>query len=77
MVWYKKKNKSKKLSSHKKNEYTNLQEQIIDLLKEKEMGIDELLVVLNLDIAKLNSILFELELAGYIIQYPGPIFALK
>ncbi|MCK4257534.1 MAG: DNA-processing protein DprA [Halanaerobiales bacterium] len=67
-----------KISPRGKNlKYTAVQEQIITLLKEREMGIDELVGALNLDISKLNAILLELELLGLVIQYPGPIFALN
>ncbi|AZR72360.1 DNA protecting protein DprA [Anoxybacter fermentans] len=56
--------------------FTNLQAQIMALLKTGEMSLDQLIEELNVDPARLNTALFELELLGKITQLPGLKFAI-
>ena len=63
-------------SGVKAPELTATQTKVVHILAAGEMSLDDLLNELNLGVAELNTLLFELELAGVVTQLPGLKFAL-
>lgn len=56
--------------------FTDQQKEIAALLEMGEMGLDELLNQLGVSVSELNTLLFEMELAGIVRQLPGLKFAI-
>lgn len=55
---------------------THEEQQIVNLLKEKERVIDEILIHIDLNPSRLFSILLEMEFKGILVQLPGKKFKL-
>lgn len=63
------------LQSHQEIESEKEQNPILDLLSEEPIALEELVKRLDKPVAKLTSELALLEIAGKIVQLPGPCFA--
>lgn len=59
-----------------KSHFSDYQQKIISLLETGEMGLEELLGEVGVSVSEMNTLLFELELAGLIRQLPGLKFAI-
>lgn len=66
---------SKKEIIYSENDLTNIEGQIIQLIKNQPLHIDEICQLLNKSIVDINPMILKLEMKGLAIQLPGKIIS--